>query len=447
MAHALNRCGHTPLNVMAASRKATYIFAIALTLAVLGIYLPGLRNELLFDDLRLSDGTIFGEYGSLLQFKQRLLSYGSFVWLQNLVGEGWWKQRIFNIVLHLGTVAALYALLKALLEQAKFPKEFEEQAHFGASRTAALQVGVALFALNPVAVYAVGYLVQRSIVMATLFAVLACWLFVRGLQTNRAGWYGASLVSYVFAMLSKEYAVMTVAMTVPLYVYIRRPSWKAIAALTGGSLFALALAGIAFWLAPQGRWKTAFGILGATWVAFGTLRFLWSRWKMPGARLTREMLGMSLAHIGIAVFLTGAMLVEGLNLQREAAVRVGDTVTLGDYCFKLTGVQDLRGPNYTAERGTVEVARDCKQRIATVHPEKRRYVAGGQVMTEAALLPGATRDLFIALGESLGNDAWALRVHIKPFVRWIWLGALLMALGAVVTATDPRFRKIRKEAA
>ena len=96
---------------------------------------------------------------------------------------------------------------------------------------------------------------------------------------------------------------------------------------------------------------------------------------------------------------------------------------------------------------TVEVARDCKQRIATVHPEKRRYVAGGQVMTEAALLPGATRDLFIALGESLGNDAWALRVHIKPFVRWIWLGALLMALGAVVTATVPRFRKIRKEAA
>ena len=247
MAHALNRCGHTPLNVMAASRKATYIFAIALTLAVLGIYLPGIRNELLFDDLRLSDGTIFGEYGSLLQFKQRLLSYGSFVWLQGLFGEGWWKQRIFNVALHLGTVAAIYALLKALLEHAKFPKEFEEQAHFGASRTAALQVGVALFALNPVAVYAVGYLVQRSIVMATLFAVLACWLFVRGLQTNRAGWYGASLVSYVFAVLSKEYAVMTVAMAVPLYVYVRRPGWRAIAAVTGGSLFALALAGIAFW--------------------------------------------------------------------------------------------------------------------------------------------------------------------------------------------------------
>lgn len=231
---------------MPTSRKATCLFAIALTLAVLGIYLPGVHNELLFDDLRLSDGTIFGEYGSLLQFKQRMLSYGSFVWLQGLLGEGWWKQRIFNISVHLGTVACLYGLLKALLEHTKFPKEFEEQAHFGASRTAALQVGVALFALNPVAVYAVGYLVQRSIVMATLFAVLSCWLLVRGLQTGRAAWYAGALVSYVLAVLSKEYAVMTAAMAVPLYIYIRRPSWKAIATVAGASMLLLALAAAAF---------------------------------------------------------------------------------------------------------------------------------------------------------------------------------------------------------
>ncbi|RLJ38666.1 tetratricopeptide repeat protein [Acidovorax sp. 106] len=237
---------------MATSRKATYLFAIALVLAVLGIYLPGIRNDLLFDDLRLSDGTIFGEYGSLLQFKQRMLSYGSFVWLQSLFGEGWWKQRFLNIALHLGTVACIYALLKALLTQAKFPQEFEDQPHFEASRTAALQVGVALFALNPVAVYAVGYLVQRSIVMATLFAVLACWLFVRGLQTGRAGWYAGALGSYVLAVLSKEYAVMTAAMAMPLYIYIRRPGWRAIAIVAGGTLLVLALAAAAF-----------FGIYGA----------------------------------------------------------------------------------------------------------------------------------------------------------------------------------------
>jgi len=77
-----------------------------------------------------------------------------------------------------------------------------------------------------------------------------------------------------------------------------------------------------------------------------------------------------------------------------------------------------------------------------MHPEKRAYASGGQVMTEAAIARGFTRDLYVALGEPLGDGAWALRVHIKPFVRWIWAGALLMMLGGFVTATDKRFRRV-----
>jgi len=77
-----------------------------------------------------------------------------------------------------------------------------------------------------------------------------------------------------------------------------------------------------------------------------------------------------------------------------------------------------------------------------MHPEKRAYASGGQVMTEAAIARGVIRDLYVALGEPLGNDSWALRVHIKPFVRWIWAGALLMMLGGFVTATDRRFRRV-----
>jgi len=232
---------------MAASRIATYLFTAALVLAVLGIYLPGLQNELLFDDLRLSDGTIFGEYGNLLQLKQRMLSYGSFVWLQNLAGEGWWKQRLLNIALHLGTVASLYALLRALMAHAKFPQAFEDQPHFVASRTAALRVGVTMFALNPVAVYAVGYLAQRSIIMATLFAVLSCWMFVRGLQTGAIAWFGGALFCYVAAVLSKEYAVMTAALAVPIYIYVRRPGWRQMAIVTGAALLVLGIAVGLFW--------------------------------------------------------------------------------------------------------------------------------------------------------------------------------------------------------
>lgn len=223
------------------------VFGLVVTAAVLGIYLPGWNNELLFDDRRLTDGSVFGVYGGLTEFKQRLLSYGSFVWVDALFGPGWGKQRLVNIALHLGTVAALYAFLRELLAHTRFPEEFEAQPHFGLSRTAALRVGVALFAVNPVAVYAVAYLMQRSIVMATLFAVLACWLFVRGLTRRCAYAYGLALLSYVLAVLSKEHAFLIAALAVPLYIFIRRPHWKQLLLMGGVSLAILAVASTVLW--------------------------------------------------------------------------------------------------------------------------------------------------------------------------------------------------------
>ncbi|HOC11086.1 MULTISPECIES: heme lyase CcmF/NrfE family subunit [Thermomonas] len=213
--------------------------------------------------------------------------------------------------------------------------------------------------------------------------------------------------------------------------------WAALAVLLGV---------VAFFLAPQGQWKVAAGVLGAVWVALGTLRFVWSRLRAPGGRMTREMLGMSVAHLGIAVFLIGALLVEGLNLQRELAVKAGDTVTLGAYSFRFDGIRSVQGPNYVSDYGTVQVLHNGRFDVE-LHPEKRRYRAGGQVMTESGIARGVFADAYVALGESLGNNTWALRVHVKPFVRWIWAGALLMALGAGITATDKRFRTIRKERA
>ncbi len=222
------------------------VFGIAVLAAVLAIYLPGWNHALLFDDLRLSDGAIFGSYGSLLTFKQRMLSYGSFIWVDSLAGPGWGKQRLVNIALHLATVAALYALVRDLLARTRFPEEFESQPHFGLSQQAAVRVGVALFAVNPMAVYAVAYLVQRSIVMATLFSVLACWCFVRGLSGRGVLWYGVALLSYVAAVLSKEHAVMVAAMSVPLYIHVRRPSWKTVATLAGASAALIAVAAVVF---------------------------------------------------------------------------------------------------------------------------------------------------------------------------------------------------------
>ncbi|HLM54245.1 MAG TPA: heme lyase CcmF/NrfE family subunit [Pseudoxanthomonas sp.] len=196
---------------------------------------------------------------------------------------------------------------------------------------------------------------------------------------------------------------------------------------------------IAFFAAPQGPWKTAAGVGGAAWVLLGTARFVWTRFAAKGSRFTLEMLGMTLAHAGVAVFLVGAMLVEAMNVQRELAMIPGQTHEMGRHAFRFEGVDSIAGPNYASERGHVQVLRDGVP-LVLLHPEKRAYASGGQVMTEAGIRPGLFGDIYVAIGESLGGDARAVRIHIKPFVRWIWFGAGLMALGGFVTAADRRFR-------
>jgi cytochrome c-type biogenesis protein CcmF len=209
------------------------------------------------------------------------------------------------------------------------------------------------------------------------------------------------------------------------------------------AVLALIAGVIAYFQAPQGPLKTAAGVAGALWVAFGTGRFVWQRVRTQRSPLTAEMVGMVLGHGGIAVFLVGALLVEAQLQQREIAMKPGETLTIGRDSFRFDGVQRLQGPNYIASRGSIEVFRDDR-RITTLHPEKREYASGGQVMTEAGIRPGVTRDVFVALGEPLGGGAWAVRVHIKPFIRWVWIGALLMAIGGFVTALDRRFRRVRE---
>jgi len=227
----------------------------------------------------------------------------------------------------------------------------------------------------------------------------------------------------------------------PVTRWQREQVSKPLAMLLPWAGLALAAGVLAFFFAPQGSWKVAAGVVGAAWIGAGTLRFVWSRLRNPGSRFTAEMLGMTLAHLGVAVFLVGALLVEGLNVQREVAVKPGQTIEVGGYGFRFDGVEQRQGPNYKADYGTVQVFADGAP-LVLMHPEKRAYASGGQVLTEAAIERGFTRDLYVALGEPLGGGAWALRVHIKPFVRWIWAGALLMMFGGLVTATDRRFRRV-----
>jgi cytochrome c-type biogenesis protein CcmF len=226
----------------------------------------------------------------------------------------------------------------------------------------------------------------------------------------------------------------------PLTRWQREQASRPLALLAPWAGLALLAGVLAFFLAPQGPWKTAAGVAGAAWVLLGTARFVWSRLQLKGSRFTAEMLGMTLAHAGIAVFLTGALLVEALDQQREVALAPGQSLQMGRYRFAFDSIEQIRGPNYVSDRAHVQVLRDDRP-LALLHPEKRAYASGGQSLSEAGIHPGLFGDVYIALGEPLGGNAWAMRLHVKPFVRWIWLGAALMALGGFVTAADRRFRR------
>ena len=226
----------------------------------------------------------------------------------------------------------------------------------------------------------------------------------------------------------------------PLTRWQREQGLRPLALLAPWAALALLLGVIAWFMAPQGKLKAAAGIAAAAWVGAGTLHVLWQRLR-GGSRPNAETCGMLLAHAGIAVFLVGALLVEALSVQHEVALAPGKQVQVGAYELRFEGVEAGDGPNYHSDRGQVQVLRNGTE-IALLHPEKRMYASGGMPMTEAGIHPALGGDVYVALGEALGDGAWALRVQVKPFVRWIWLGAILMALGGFITAIDRRFRRL-----
>ena len=157
----------------------------------------------------------------------------------------------------------------------------------------------------------------------------------------------------------------------------------------------------------------------------------------------RSYYGMILAHLGVAMFIVGATMVSNYGLEKDVRMSPGDVQEAAGYEFKFFGVEDHRGPNYMAARGRFQVFEDKKQ-VAELWPEKRNYFASQKPMTEASIDWGFTRDLYVSLGEPVGDGDWALRIYYKPFVRWIWFGAIFMALGGILAVSDRRYRTAKK---
>ncbi|MCK9238208.1 MAG: heme lyase CcmF/NrfE family subunit [Thiopseudomonas sp.] len=183
----------------------------------------------------------------------------------------------------------------------------------------------------------------------------------------------------------------------------------------------------------------------SAWVVFAGLRDMYEKTRHKGfwagvRGLSRSYLGMHLGHLGLAVCAIGVVLSSHYSSERDLKMAIGDRIELGKYGFVFEGAEHYEGPNYISDKGTIRVFKGDKQ-IALLHPEKRLYIVQSMPMTEAGIDPGFTRDLYVALGEPLENGAWAVRLQVKPFVRWIWLGALLTGLGGLLAACDPRYRR------
>lgn len=213
-----------------------------------------------------------------------------------------------------------------------------------------------------------------------------------------------------------------------------------VASVVAGTAYAL-------WLTPYFSAAAALGMVLAFWVALATLAWVKDQMK-PGDLLngaSRGRWGMVLGHLGIGVFIVGITLTSIYSSEKDIRLEVGQGYEMGGYTFTFGGASFFSGPNYTGYRGTVNVSNEGGP-LTTLHPEKRNY-RSGMPMTEAGIDAGITRDLFVALGEPLGNSgAWSLRIYHKPFVRWIWLGGLLMALGGLLAASDRRYFRLAKKA-
>ena len=182
--------------------------------------------------------------------------------------------------------------------------------------------------------------------------------------------------------------------------------------------------------------------IGVETLAVWILVLLARHWWQAGSISSASQLGMMLAHAGIAVAILGVVVTITYSEGRDVRMNPGESIALAGYDFTFEGVQKVRGPNYLADQAEFNVTRGGEF-VAKLRPEKRFYSVGQNVMTEADMDPGLMRDVYVALGEKVGDTAWAVRVHVKPFVRWIWLGGLLVALGGFVTLLDKLYRRVR----
>ena len=226
----------------------------------------------------------------------------------------------------------------------------------------------------------------------------------------------------------------------------KKLAWCLIAAIAGG-------AAIPILMGEFGHWAF-LGCTAALFVMFGIVEAFREQIRHAQGgllaklfRQPRAFWGMQLAHLGVAVFIIGVALVKGYQSERDVRMFVGEQVTVAGYTFTFHGVDTMRGPNYTADRGTFTLSYDGKE-IDKLYPEKRKYFSSnGMPMTEAAIRHSITGDVYVSLGTPTNDGGWVVRAYSKPYVTWIWWGCIIMSIGGVWAASDRRYRRRKTKAA
>ncbi len=184
---------------------------------------------------------------------------------------------------------------------------------------------------------------------------------------------------------------------------------------------------------------TVVGFVAGAWLIVSSLIDPVRRMMGKGPRITRGMAGMQIAHLGLGLCVLGITATTSFNIETDQRIVRGESVVVGDYTITFDGVQMVNGPNYQAIRADMSVTR-AGQPVTVLHPEKRVYAVQDSPMTEAAIDSKLNRDLFIAMGDDLGDGSWSFRIQYKPLISFLWLGSIVMVLGGIVSVTDRRYR-------
>ena len=200
---------------------------------------------------------------------------------------------------------------------------------------------------------------------------------------------------------------------------------------------------------PEYKVAAMIGLILAVWVVVASAYHFYSRFNKnkPFVQTLKEIpngfYGMTVAHIGVSVFIVGITLTSLYSQEKDVRLEPGQKYQLADYEFEFRGVEQNQGANFVANQGLVIVSRDGEM-IQALKPQKRIYRVQKMPMTEAAIDAGISRDLFVALGEQLDEKgAWSVRLYVKPFIRWIWIGAVIMSLGGLLAVADRRYRSVK----